>query len=764
MDNLILNILLLLLILSIIAGIFVLNRWRQKDHLQDQQLLQLVEGTAGSTGEAFLYGLVRELSLYLKVDTVMIVLNSANQLGEYTSLACWQDESYRVNYNINLTDVSFNQDGSCYFESGAAELLANSNLLKQDYRPEGLSCDLLQDSAGKTIGLLLFMDRSKLVLTDKNHSIVKTFTLRAAAELERNLMLNNILHEKERTQITLQSISDGVISTDDQGHINSMNPTAERLTGWRQIEAMGLPLESVFHLEDELTGEVIPDPALHCLQEKRVISPKTENILVAKTGSRFSIQGSAAPIMDNSGNGIGVVLVFKDVSDSRRWQKKMMHQATHDSLTGLVNRAEFEQRLEKSLNSARSQNLSHALLYLDLDRFKQVNDTAGHVAGDELLRQISAMLLDKLRARDTLGRLGGDEFSVLLENCPLDKARSVAEILLDTICDFHFIWEKKTYRVSVSIGIVAITESSVSQKQVMNHADLACYNAKDLGRGRIHIYTNQDEIKSQPSAQNLTASDLHEAMQNDRFQLYYQPVIVLQSKYQSLTHAEILLRLTREKGELVLPGAFIPAAERFNIMAQLDRWVIHTLFQQYAHVFVQNPDLLLSINISASSVGENDFAEFVKLQFEQSVVEPSQVCFEFAETLVINQLPDVNKLLQKLKTLGCFCALDDFGSGLSSFSYLKKLPLDFLKIDGVLTRDLSSDSVDLAMVKSINDMAHMLGLETIAENADNETIIELLKEAGVDHAQGFYLANPVSMSELDVFLDSESSVSKVKLN
>ena len=723
---------------------------RLRQDLRRDRLHSLVESTVGTTGETFFYALVRELSQFLSVDAVFLATCSDDEQQQYQTLAYWCDGGYIMNHSISLQHSPCGEGGSFwYMENAASELFAEASLLRERFPASGFFAVKLQDSLGQPIGLVAGMHRAALHPEKSDVHIIKLFAARASAELERKLALGETLMEKERAQVTLHSIGDGVITTDNKGCIDYMNPVAESLTGWRYHQAMGLSMEAVVHLEDEQSGVVIPDPALRCLKEQRVIAPRTDNVLISRGGDRYSIQGTAAPMADAQGNSIGVVLVFKDVTDSRRKQKMMVHQATHDPLTGLVNRSEFEQRLEKALLSAKDFENTHALLFLDLDQFKIVNDTAGHVAGDELLKQISSLLAGQLRGRDTLGRLGGDEFAVLLENCPVAKAKKVADMLIDVIREYRFVWDQKTYQVGVSIGIVPITADTTTRKQLMHDADQACYMAKDLGRGRAFTHSEADTEQIRHRGEKLQRKDIHDALASESFLLLYQPIIALDPEQTRLhTRAEVLLRMLDEQRNVIAPGAFLPAASRFGLMAQIDRWVIERVFTAYPHIFMQNPDLVLSLNLSAPSIADDSLAEFVIQLFEKSVVEPHQVCFETTESAFSHNLANATRLIRRLDSIGCSFALDDFGSGLASFTALKDLPIDFVKIDGSLIRNLDSDEVACAMVESINSMAHLLDIRTIAENVDGETAIAKLKSIGIDYAQGYYLGDLVPLDEV----------------
>jgi len=732
----------------------------------DSRLHTLIEGTIGTTGETFFYALVRELSHYLDVDAVLVASRSEDDPLSYRTQAYWCDNGYIMNQTISIADSPCTGVGGFwYLETAASDLFPNSSLLRNRFSVAGFFAVHLQDSSGNPVGLLAGMHRYTLRPDHHQIDIIKLFSARAASELERKFAVTETLMEKERAQITLHSIGDGVITTDSNGAIDYMNPIAETLTGWRYHQAMGMSMEAILHLEDEVSGRVIPDPARRCLAEKRIIAPKTDNVLISRSGDRYSIQGTAAPMLNAQGNSIGVVLVFKDVTDSRRMQKMMVHQATHDPLTGLVNRSEFEERLEKAVESAQKFENTHALLFLDLDQFKIVNDTAGHVAGDELLKQISSLLASQLRGRDTLGRLGGDEFSVLLENCPISKASRIAEILIDAVREYRFIWEDKTYQIGVSIGVVAITADVHDKTELMNQADQACYAAKDLGRGCAYIFTEKDLDRDAQQLSTLQRSDLVAAVADERFQLLYQPIVSLNDDNTSIhTRAEVLLRMLDGQGKHISPGAFLPAANRFGLMQQIDRWVIKKVFEDYSHIFMQNPDLVLNLNLSAQSVADDSLVDYIIQLFDRTIISPRQVCFEVTETVLINNFTNTGFLIEQLGGLGCSFALDDFGSALSSFSQVRNLKIDFIKIDGALIRDITNDVVDKAMIESINNMGHLLGIKTIAECADSEAVIQELKKLGLDYAQGYYLSEPVSMDKFTNLKTISQDASGIQVN
>lgn len=439
-----------------------------------------------------------------------------------------------------------------------------------------------------------------------------------------------------------------------------------------------------------------------------------------------------------------ILISCEDVTETRILSEQLEYQAKHDSLTGLINRAEFERRLRRVLNSHGADN-EHALCYLDLDQFKIINDTCGHLAGDELLRRVSHLLGRAVRKRDTLARLGGDEFAILLEHCPLEQAMRVATEVLDGIHDLRFTWEGKRFNLGVTIGLVPINEHSGTVTDVLSAADAACYAAKDAGRNRIHVYHSDDSELSKRRGEMQWVSEINRALEEQRLCLARQPIIPLSGsgKARAGGHYELLVRMKKEDGDLAYPGAFLPAAERYNLAILLDRWVVSSAFAW----LLDNPDELASlqmcaINLSGHSLGDPDFLRFLLEKFQEEHIEAENFCFEITETAAIANLGNAIHFITTLKSIGCSFALDDFGTGLSSFNYLKNLPVDYLKIDGSFISEISRDPIDRAMVQSINEIGHVMGKETIAEFVESEEILEILREIGVDHAQGFHVGRP----------------------
>ena len=561
---------------------------------------------------------------------------------------------------------------------------------------------------------------------------------------DRRLAAAELFSEKERAQVTLASIADGVITTDDDGWVEYLNPVAEDLTGWTADSARGLPLHAIFRMVHETTRQPATSPIELVLREERNVETAATMLLLRNDGTEVPIVQSAAPIRARSGEITGVVLVLHDVSRERQYAAKLSYQASHDALTGLINRTEFEQRLSHALMSAAQLGRHHAVMYLDLDQFKVVNDTSGHAAGDQLMRQVSAVLQRRLREGDTLARLGGDEFGVLLENCSSENALRIADELRQTVMEFHFAWENRSFTIGVSIGVVNVEDGLFTIADVLSAADAACYMAKEKGRNRVQVYHREDSELSMRHGEMEWVGRLQKALDEDRFVLYSQDIVALGGANKG-GHCELLIRMLDEKGEIVPPMAFIPAAERYGLMPSIDRWVIRNALAIIAR---EQADLrgealdVYAINLSGASIGDDRFLEFVREQFTRFGVRYQSICFEITETAAIARLDKAAYFIQELRALGCRFSLDDFGAGMSSFAYLKHLPVDYLKIDGGFVKDMADDPIDRAMVEAINNVGHVMGKQTIAEFVDGERIIAALREIGVDYAQGYGVAKP----------------------
>ena len=554
---------------------------------------------------------------------------------------------------------------------------------------------------------------------------------------------------RELAEVTLHSIADAVITTNSDGKIEYCNPTAEKLLGKSYAETHGKNIENILNLVDYDTGQPVSNPVIHCLKTAEMTFREENIVLVREDGQEIDIHETTSPIRDPKGNVIGAVLVFHDVSHSRKMARQLTYQATHDSLTGLYNRHEFENRLLAALKTTKIGGEQHSLCYMDLDQFKVVNDSCGHLAGDQLLCQVSDILRDKVRDTDVLARLGGDEFGVLLMGCNLDSARIIAEKCRESLTGYRFKWEEQIFEVGISIGVVALSSDSPNQtiSDVLTAADIACYAAKDSGRNRVHLFeANDAELKKRHNEMRWV-SRIHKALDDDRFEIYYQDIVPTNPSKNKL-HREFLVRMLDEEGNIVPPMSFIPAAERFNLMTNIDKWVISRGLHEFKRHSDSGKSYICSINISGQSLTNDDFLNFIVNEIESSGVEPNNICFEITETCAIANMSRATKLISIVKEMGCKFALDDFGSGLSSFAYLKNMNVDFLKIDGCFVKNILTDPVDHAMVKSITQVGHVMNLQTIAEFVESEDIMAELKRIGVDYGQGYGLGKPMPLSTI----------------
>ncbi len=591
---------------------------------------------------------------------------------------------------------------------------------------------------------IVVLENSRAVLDENGVIIAHEGTITEITD--RKLAETRIFEEKERAQVTLQSIGDGVITTDAGGNVDYINPVAQDLTGWDVRSARGKPVTEIMTIINEQTRATVENPVVRCLSDGITVTLDVNSILITKDGNEIPVQDSAAPIRDRIGNIVGSVMVFHDVSKETRLFRQLGYQASHDALTDLINRREFENRLIASLDDVRANpETTHALLYLDLDQFKVVNDTFGHTAGDALLCQLTELVHARIRATDTLARLGGDEFGILLERCSEARAVEVAESIRDAVEGYRFEWKDSFTSVRCSIGVVVVTSENSDVAGLMSSADVACYSAKDMGRNQVHLYEDSDA--SMRHEEMKWVSRISNAVDEDRFELFFQPIIGIGSaRGESCSHYELLLRMRDESGEIVGPDQFIPAAERYNLMSTLDRWVVREALSKLADQSANDKArYTLAINLSGTSLSEDRFLDFVIDELKKRKLPEGAICFEITETAAISNLGRVIHFMQVLKALGCKFSLDDFGSGLSSFTYLKNLPVDYLKIDGQFISNVAEDSVDESMVKAIHEVGHAMGIETIAERVETKQVLEKLGSLGVEFAQGYYIARPASV-------------------
>jgi diguanylate cyclase (GGDEF)-like protein/PAS domain S-box-containing protein len=551
-------------------------------------------------------------------------------------------------------------------------------------------------------------------------------------------------------EATLESIGEGVITTDPRGQIDYLNSGAEALLGVKREAARGRLLGDLVTLVDESDRRPLGDPVARCLEERRRVDLGRGALLVSlASGNEFSVELKASPILATGHQASGCVIVLHDVSELRGLTRQMSYQASHDPLTGLANRREFERRLEEILKTSRSGGAGHVLCYLDLDRFKAVNDTSGHTAGDNMLRELAGILKEQIRDSDVVARVGGDEFGMLLIGCPLEKARQIADDVCSAIRDYRFVWRDKIYSVGVSIGLVQIGAESGSIEDTLSAADSACYIAKQQGRGRIHVYSARDEAVARQRGEIAWLQRLQAALKENRFELHTQPIVAIGGKPGVGPACEVLLRLRDADGTESKPGDFMQAAERYHLMPSVDRWVLQATFTAIGGGTLKlPPGRSVAVNVSSQTLADPQFLEFVVECLDHTGVQPGQVCFELTESGVSANLGHAARFIAVLHGLGCEFTLDDFGSGLGSFANLKHLPMDYLKIDGSFIRGLGGDDVSVAMVNAMIELGRSLGIKVIAEHVETEETFEMVRALKVDFVQGYAVGWPKALEPL----------------
>ena len=576
----------------------------------------------------------------------------------------------------------------------------------------------------------------------RSMSVFENITRRKKAEAD-------LARSRELLQVTLDSIGDGVITTDLHGAVQWLNPVAERMTGWRKGDVVGENLSDVYVIVDEATRRRARNPVADCLARNEIVDKPDRLRLISRDGTEYGIEDSASPIRDTDGKALGAVLVFRDVSEQRRMHDEMSHRATHDPLTGLINRTEFEGRLQELLATTEDDGLGHTLLYIDLDQFKIVNDACGHGAGDLLLRQVAELLRACVRATDTVARLGGDEFGLVLEQCDGASAQRVAQKICDQMEAYRFTHEGRRFRVGTSIGLVPVDARWASVKALLQAADASCYAAKEGGRNRVHAWFDSDASLKARHGDMQWVTRLELALDEDRFELFAQRIAPIAAGGDDGAHFEVLLRLREPNGALIAPGAFLPAAERFHLATRLDRWVVRKAFAVMDIATRRAIDVsMMAINLSGQSLGDRAFHRDVAEMIRQASFDVRRLCFEITETAAITHLADARAFIDEVRALGVKIALDDFGAGASSFGYLKSLPVDFLKIDGHFVTTLLEDALNDAAVRCFVDVAKVVGVKTIAEFVEREDVRDALGAIGVDMAQGYLVHKPEPLAAL----------------
>lgn len=606
------------------------------------------------------------------------------------------------------------------------------------------------DAIHSVLAVMVFIYLSAMSMTAKNTeraikiALMLRFDNQALNDqIEKRRVTEEALRESEaRFRDFTASAADFFWELDQNYQFTDVSERFEELTGIHRDEVLGRSSIEIFNHccdETEALGKL-----LHDIQQQRDFE-KLELDWRQSEQPKRNLLFSARPIFDDGGDFKGFRGVGRDVTEERRIAQLIKHQATHDELTGLVNRREFMRRLENAVEQSKHGGFSYTLCYIDLDQFKIVNDTVGHAAGDELLKEFSGLMHGRIRTRDTLSRVGGDEFALLLENCQLKAGVQVAETLLATLSEYRFKWESKEFQIGASIGLLPITSDKETALQVLSQVDLACYTAKRLGRNRLYVYQEDDRELNRIQQQMELVSTLQDALRDNRFQLYSQPICsLLHSRGENF---ELLLRLEESPGKLIMPSDFIPVAERYGMMQEVDRWVIHNALSNYANNYGYSSGVTYSVNLSGNSLNDETLLEWILGEFNQSKVAPESLCFEITETAAISNLNRASELIRELKQRGCRFALDDFGSGHSSFAYIKYLPVDYLKIDGGFVREMGQDETAGAMVAAINEMGHVLGIKTVAEHVESNETLKVLRGIAVDYVQGFVLSEPLPINQ-----------------
>jgi len=581
-----------------------------------------------------------------------------------------------------------------------------------------------------------------------HHCLIEITDISAAVKREKQLrdVSEQMRREKEWANVTLMSIADAVITTDQHGRITSVNDKAEKLTGLSRDVMRGKTLRDVCPIAQASIG-ACSHPINACLDNRQTLTDSDNYQFLAADGNTYAVNLSIAAIIDLDDSLLGAVMTFRDITQSRHISAQLSWQAKHDHLTGLINRRELETKIEEHRLDAKNYGNSHNLLYIDLDQFKIVNDTCGHGIGDKLLKQISQVFQDQLRKDDILARIGGDEFCVLLPMCPAENALKIANTLRQATLEYRFVHDNKPYMLGASIGLSKISGHERNAAEILSAADSACYSAKSLGRNRVQVHDSRDANNEQPQQVMQWFSRLQSALEEDRFILYAQEIASIHHPHTA--HYEVLIRMLDQDGNIVPPNSFIPAAERFNLMQSIDRWVLEKVCLYFADLPKSLQKLpVISINLSGISVSDKHFLQATSKLFDQYDTPTDRICFEITETAAISNFKDALTFMTEMKKRDCRFSLDDFGSGLSSFTYLKTLPVDYLKIDGHFVKNITDDLVDKEFVESIHRIAQIMGIKTIAEFVENEQILDILRDIGVDYAQGYGISKPVPLDTL----------------
>jgi len=558
---------------------------------------------------------------------------------------------------------------------------------------------------------------------------------------------------RPRAMATLDAMGESVITVDADGRIDYINHAAEILLGMQFDQVMGKSFPEVASLVDEADRRSLGDPVRKALTTGGRVTMGRRAVLVpvqpsGGAGPERSVEISVTPLRFDGKDIQGLVIVLHDTSELRGLTRQMTYQASHDALTGLINRREFERRLQEAMDSAQTGDVGHALCYLDLDRFKVVNDTCGHTAGDNMLREVASLIRETVRDSDTVGRIGGDEFALLLVGCPLEKARQICDNVVRSVNDYRFVWKDRIFNIGVSVGLVEIGRNSGSLEDILSAADSACYVAKKQGGLHVHVYSAREEASARHSGEIQWLRRLQSALRDNKFELFFQPIMHARAGGVKGPALEVFVRLEGENGQPPPPPAeFIRAAERYRLMPLVDRWVVRAVLAALGRGGLRlPPGRSVAINIAGQTLGDAEFLEFVVECFDHTGASPSDICFEVTESSVVANLDHAHRFLAVLHSMGCEFALDDFGSGLSSFSTLKTLPMDYLKIDGSFIRNLAGDSINQALVAAMIELSRSLNFRIVAEQVEDQSSLDTVTGMGIDFVQGFAVGRPQPLS------------------
>ncbi len=700
-------------------------------------------GVSAQIGENFFQSLVKYLGETLGVDYAFVGELSEQTPNRITTSAVYARGRIVDNLEYDLAgtpcaNVVGNQ--LCAYPANVQELFPEDDLLVE-MGVEGYLGTPLFDPEGRPSGILVVLHSKPLQHVKLAESLTCIFAARAAAELDRLRAERSRRREQERALVTLRCIGDAVLSTDAEGAVEYLNPVAEQLTGWTTEQALGRMLDEICPVGDEEEDGIRSAQLQAALQRGESVSLTEPTVLVARNGSHLPVDLTANPILSDSFRIIGAVVVFRDASTPRRHIRELARRATRDSLTGLVNRQTFEQQLADVLKNMGESGAEHVLCYLDLDRFKAINDECGHAAGDALLRQLSQRLQSAVRQSDTLARLGGDEFALLLEDCTLESARQIADNLLRNVADFRFNWNEKIYTLGISVGLVSTgAYTQITHDELLRLADMACYTAKRQGRNRVHVH-RADEAP----AEHYRFEERRIALQSrdemlGQLRLHAQAVVSASAPETSPVQYEILLRILDRHGHPMLPRSFLPIVERRNRFPAVDRWVISHALRW--HVEAALGDARVSVNVSGPSLADGELPEYVETELRRFQIPADRLCFEIDEAMLLTQFDRALHFSQRIKALGCGITLDGFGRSAFRFVSINQLPLDFLKVDGVFLRQAAEDPVKRVMLTASCEIASVMGIRTIGTMLETEADVRRAQDFNLDYAQGFAISRP----------------------